>query len=282
MAAELLAWCTDDPAPTAGRLIHGPGGLGKTRLLIHVAAKLREQGWMAGFLDRPDELDEATLQAALAGAGAARSTTATTPACCSSSTMPRADRTSWSDLARRLAERPEADTRPIRLVLLARSAGEWWERLVDGAARARRLVRACRAAHPTSSPLPVIPRPEQRLRPVRRRRDCVRDRVLAAPGLRRTRRRAAAERLRRSARRRLSSARWRCRWRPCSGWPRPRRPRARQRHRQAARPHPRPGARALAEAARATERGPGARPRRGIGQVTLVQGVESRAPPNGC
>ncbi len=62
MAAELEAWCTGFPRATAGRLIHGPGGLGKTRLLIQVAAKLRDQGWMAGFLDRPDEQDDATLK----------------------------------------------------------------------------------------------------------------------------------------------------------------------------------------------------------------------------
>jgi hypothetical protein len=35
----------------AGRLIHGPGGLGKTRLMIEVAASLRDAGWSAGFLN---------------------------------------------------------------------------------------------------------------------------------------------------------------------------------------------------------------------------------------
>ena len=58
---ELVAWCADDPRPTAGRLIHGPGGLGKTPPHDRCRrASCASRGWMAGFLDRPDELDEAT------------------------------------------------------------------------------------------------------------------------------------------------------------------------------------------------------------------------------
>ena len=41
-AAEFLNWCTG-PRRTAARLIHGPGGAGKTRLMIDVAARLRER-----------------------------------------------------------------------------------------------------------------------------------------------------------------------------------------------------------------------------------------------
>jgi hypothetical protein len=46
--ADLIAWCGDGSRATAGRLVHGPGGLGKTRLMIEVAAALRIKGWMAG------------------------------------------------------------------------------------------------------------------------------------------------------------------------------------------------------------------------------------------
>ena len=56
---DMLDWALSrgsyatDPRRAAGRLIHGPGGLGKTRLLIEVAEELRVAGWSAGFLERP-------------------------------------------------------------------------------------------------------------------------------------------------------------------------------------------------------------------------------------
>ena len=166
MAAELEAWCTELPRPTAGRLIHGPGGLGKTRLLIHVAAQLREQGWMAGFLDRPDDPDEATrkqrwqaLEQLVDHGDDAGLLLVLDYAEARQDELVR--------LARRLAERPEAATRPIRLVLLARSAGEWWERLIEEQPELDRIVRGTSgsASHrrvASDSPTRAAPRPVRR------------------------------------------------------------------------------------------------------------------------
>ncbi len=60
--AALLDWCCDPSRPAAGRLIHGAGGLGKTRLLIDAASELRRQGWMAGFLNTASGASEGLLK----------------------------------------------------------------------------------------------------------------------------------------------------------------------------------------------------------------------------
>jgi hypothetical protein len=60
--AELVSWCRNASRTTAGCLVHGAGGIGKTRLMIEVTADLRDEGWSAGFLTRPHWGDEATLR----------------------------------------------------------------------------------------------------------------------------------------------------------------------------------------------------------------------------
>jgi hypothetical protein len=60
----LAAWCAD-PAATAARLFTGPGGSGKTRLLIEWCKRLRGQGWSAGFL--PDHVTGKQIDALLNG-----------------------------------------------------------------------------------------------------------------------------------------------------------------------------------------------------------------------
>jgi tetratricopeptide (TPR) repeat protein len=158
MKADLLAWCRDGARATAGRLVHGPGGLGKTRLMIEVAAELREAGWMAGFLDPPytdnvawerwqalDQLiaygDDNGLLIVIDYAEGRQKET--------------------RELAERLVRRPDGDTRPIRLILLTRTAGEWWTMLHDKVAEIQRLFR--RDAHgPGVIALPAIATPEQR------------------------------------------------------------------------------------------------------------------------
>ncbi len=51
MRKRMLDWCVENERDAAGKLVHGPGGMGKTRLMIAVAAELRDQHqWEAGFL----------------------------------------------------------------------------------------------------------------------------------------------------------------------------------------------------------------------------------------
>jgi hypothetical protein len=47
--AELTSWCRSG-APLALRLYTGAGGMGKTRLMIEACARMRAEGWTAGFL----------------------------------------------------------------------------------------------------------------------------------------------------------------------------------------------------------------------------------------
>jgi tetratricopeptide (TPR) repeat protein len=158
MKADLLAWCRNGARTTAGRLVHGPGGLGKTRLMVELAAELREAGWMAGFLDPPysDNAASQRWQALdqLIAYGDDNGLLMV---------MDYAEgrQKELRELAERLVTRPESDERPIRLILLTRTAGEWWTMLHDKAPEIQRLFR--RDAHgPGVLALPAIATPEQR------------------------------------------------------------------------------------------------------------------------
>ncbi|MFY1687417.1 trypsin-like peptidase domain-containing protein [Plantactinospora sp. WMMB782] len=62
---ELRQWCVDDPRPSLARLYYAPGGAGKTRLAVELAAYLRQRhGWLAGRLVDAAEPD--LVQQALA------------------------------------------------------------------------------------------------------------------------------------------------------------------------------------------------------------------------
>jgi hypothetical protein len=117
--ASLRAW-TENEKPVALHLYHGVGGLGKTRLFLEFGRELKEQNWLSGFLN----LEEAEKSLS-----------------------------SWDALL--YQDKPMllivdyAETRleslkgllqtvygcfgklpqKLRLVLLARSDGEWWDQL---------------------------------------------------------------------------------------------------------------------------------------------------------
>lgn len=114
--ADLRNWCDAQYRHHLGlRLISGPGGAGKTRLAIQFCKILREHGWNSGFLSYKTFVrDEQQWERLLADE------------------LPlllvfdyiehHVDELAW--LTPFLAERNR--TSPIRLLLLARDAGDWW------------------------------------------------------------------------------------------------------------------------------------------------------------
>ncbi len=114
---DLRAWC-DKEEPVGAWLLHGVGGIGKTRLLIEWSERLAREEWWTGFLVKSVDLTrfEELLSSAprlLVVIDYAES------------------RQSLGALLQLVARRRNTrhDGR-LRLVLLARTAGEWWQELL--------------------------------------------------------------------------------------------------------------------------------------------------------
>ena len=135
--ADLITWALSQNSyatlarRASGRLIHGSGGLGKTRLLIEVADKLRKAGWSAGFLARPDAADDAEKRERRAKALSHLIGGASDDGLLLVMDYAEARSDEIVHIARAIQSRPIDDKRPIRLVLLTRGAGAWWERLTE-------------------------------------------------------------------------------------------------------------------------------------------------------
>lgn len=119
---EILSWAEEKNAlyPTVVRLLTGGGGAGKTRLLLEVCARLRTEGWLAGFLPygrlekHPSLLDNLAKEPTniLMVLDYAESR-----------------RGELVDVLR--AAVGNAAKRRFCVVLLARGAGDWWDRRAD-------------------------------------------------------------------------------------------------------------------------------------------------------
>ncbi|WP_410672989.1 tetratricopeptide repeat protein [Amycolatopsis sp. cmx-4-68] len=111
---DLLEWGGGDVS-LAARLVTGPAGQGKTRLALRLAELLREQGWLAGVV--AEDADPGPF---------ARIASLPTPLLL---VVDYAEaRTGFlGDLVKVLTARPR--TTPVRLLLLARTGGEWWQEL---------------------------------------------------------------------------------------------------------------------------------------------------------
>jgi glycosyltransferase involved in cell wall biosynthesis len=141
---SLNAWLDDTKWPLAVRLITGAGGQGKTRLALELCHQRLTSGWHAGFLDSDLENNRMTV--------------------------------SWQNLRKRdqplLIVIDYAETRqaaflallkaslqipieqPVRMLLLARDSGEWWDNLPSKDHQCEALL----SGHATSGPfqLPAL------------------------------------------------------------------------------------------------------------------------------
>lgn len=129
----LLDWCLNDPAPIGLRLYVGQGGEGKTRLLLHAARKLLAapdaEAWRAGFL-KIDDMQSARPEAVryLFEQG---------------NVLIVVDyaETMRAEIGRLI--RAATDAAPqgrIRIVLLARAAGDWWQALLEEPGNVRGVI----------------------------------------------------------------------------------------------------------------------------------------------
>jgi tetratricopeptide (TPR) repeat protein len=122
---KLTRWCRGDGVSV--RLITGPGGQGKTRFARELASQMQAQNWLAGWLKpSPEEradyrLVRQTREPLLLVIDYAET---------------RAD-----EVVRLLGTLLEGQTAaPVRVLLLARSSGEWWERVKTSTPGIRELT----------------------------------------------------------------------------------------------------------------------------------------------
>jgi len=124
---NLIDWAgsADNQNRTAGRIIHGPGGLGKTRLMIEVVHELANEGWLTGFVDRDTLFHPSRgpqLENLIRGGRDARGLLVVLDYAEGRSDEVKA-------LARLMLERERAGRPPARLILLARAVADWWREL---------------------------------------------------------------------------------------------------------------------------------------------------------
>ena len=141
---SLRQWC-DQASEFAINCYTGAGGMGKTRLALELCEDMRRAGWLCGVV-RPDTLP-------VKDGNQIRPPQLKVPALV---VMDYAERERQAVLSLMRWGCGESHQR-LRILLLARSAGEWWQ-LVDEAAPVDRKFRSALASEPVPlAPLAITP-----------------------------------------------------------------------------------------------------------------------------
>ncbi|WP_199545681.1 trypsin-like peptidase domain-containing protein [Streptomyces sp. N35] len=120
---QLVNWCAEETSPLL-RMVTGPGGQGKTRLALELTTRLGAD-WSCGFLDATTAADNVAVAALIKQA--ARPTLLVVDY---AETRPRSglDRPGQiEELVDAMASAQHGT--PLRLLLISRSAGDWWEQI---------------------------------------------------------------------------------------------------------------------------------------------------------
>jgi hypothetical protein len=133
----LAAWCEGDDADRL-RLVTGPGGVGKTRLAVELAERMKKRGWLS---ERIADGQESVAIAAL------RAVTRTRALLVVDYAETRVG------LRQMLASLAGDQGAGVRVLLLARAAGDWWDQLGAGEPAVWDLVQTASASDVRLSPV---------------------------------------------------------------------------------------------------------------------------------
>jgi tetratricopeptide (TPR) repeat protein len=142
--AALTAWCKRDDTDRL-RLVTGPGGVGKTRLAVELAERMKKQGWAA---ERIADGQESVATAAVRAVTRARALLVVDYA---------ETRAGLRQMLTALAGDQGAG---VRVLLLARATGDWWDQLGAGDPAAWDLVQAAGSAQLQLSPVVAADLPD--------------------------------------------------------------------------------------------------------------------------
>ena len=135
-------WAASSDYPIKIRLLTGAGGVGKTRLALELCSRLQEKGWQAGFLISDCEMGQAATLAS-------QIIKAVQPCCVVIDYAETRQPILLAVLKSLLLNPPKC---PVRLLLLARDGGEWWESLHTKEASCESLLQGLASSGPFTLP----------------------------------------------------------------------------------------------------------------------------------